>query len=112
MGGVCYTAHLILKARYGYFFTSRSSQRWPTPSGGFFFKHQLVLAGAGSGKTRVLVQRIAWLMQVEGISPFAIMAVTFTNKAAKEMKGRLEQLLSIPANGLWVGTFHGLAHRF
>ncbi len=75
-------------------------------------KHQLVLAGAGSGKTRVLVQRIAWLMQVEGISPFAIMAVTFTNKAAKEMKGRLEQLLSIPANGLWVGTFHGLAHRF
>lgn len=74
--------------------------------------HQLVLAGAGSGKTRVLVHRIAWLMKVEEVSPFAIMAVTFTNKAAKEMKGRLEQLLSIPAGGLWVGTFHGLAHRF
>ena len=74
--------------------------------------HQLVLAGAGSGKTRVLVHRIAWLMQVEEVSPFAILAVTFTNKAAKEMKGRLEQLLSIPAGGLWVGTFHGLAHRF
>lgn len=75
-------------------------------------KHQLVLAGAGSGKTRVLVQRIAWLLQVEGVSPFALMAVTFTNKAAKEMKGRLEQLLSVPAAGMWVGTFHGLAHRF
>ncbi|WP_430460836.1 DNA helicase II [Thalassolituus sp. LLYu03] len=75
-------------------------------------RHQLVLAGAGSGKTRVLVHRIAWLLQVEGVSPFSVMAVTFTNKAAKEMKGRLEQLLNIPANGLWVGTFHGLAHRF
>lgn len=74
--------------------------------------HQLVLAGAGSGKTRVLVHRIAWLVQVEGISPFAIMAVTFTNKAAKEMKGRLEELLQQPSSGLWVGTFHGLAHRF
>ncbi|UZK04603.1 DNA helicase II [Venatoribacter cucullus] len=75
-------------------------------------RHQLVLAGAGSGKTRVLVHRIAWLLQVEGVSPFAVMAVTFTNKAAKEMNNRLEQLLSIPANGMWVGTFHGLAHRF
>ncbi len=74
--------------------------------------HQLVLAGAGSGKTRVLVHRIAWLMKVEDVSPFAIMAVTFTNKAAKEMRSRLEPLLSIPAGGLWVGTFHGLAHRF
>ncbi|MBE0482071.1 MAG: DNA helicase II [Bacterioplanes sp.] len=74
-------------------------------------KHQLVLAGAGSGKTRVLVQRIAWLVNVERVSPFAIMAVTFTNKAAKEMRGRLEQLLDAPANALWVGTFHGLAHR-
>ncbi|PHS65041.1 MAG: DNA helicase II [Thalassobium sp.] len=74
-------------------------------------RHQLVLAGAGSGKTRVLVHRIAWLLQVENVSPFSVMAVTFTNKAAKEMKGRLEQLLQIPANGLWVGTFHGLAHR-
>lgn len=74
-------------------------------------KHQLVLAGAGSGKTRVLVQRIAWLLNVENISPFAVMAVTFTNKAAKEMRGRLEQTLNVPSNGLWIGTFHGLAHR-
>ncbi|WP_320820372.1 DNA helicase II [Thalassolituus sp.] len=73
--------------------------------------HQLVLAGAGSGKTRVLVHRIAWLVQTENISPQAILAVTFTNKAAKEMRGRLEHLLNIPSNGLWVGTFHGLAHR-
>ncbi|WP_221793646.1 DNA helicase II [Oceanobacter mangrovi] len=74
-------------------------------------RHQLVLAGAGSGKTRVLVHRIAWLLKVEQVSPFGVMAVTFTNKAAREMKGRLEQLLQIPANGMWVGTFHGLAHR-
>ncbi len=73
--------------------------------------HQLVLAGAGSGKTRVLVHRIAWLLKVENVSPFALMAVTFTNKAAKEMKGRLEQLLDVPVSGMWVGTFHGLAHR-
>lgn len=73
--------------------------------------HQLVLAGAGSGKTRVLVHRIAWLIQVEGVSPYAVMAVTFTNKAAKEMRGRLEELLQQPSAGLWVGTFHGLAHR-
>ncbi len=72
---------------------------------------QLVLAGAGSGKTRVLVHRIAWLMQVEGISPYSILAVTFTNKAANEMRGRIEELLHIPARALWVGTFHGLAHR-
>lgn len=74
-------------------------------------KHQMVLAGAGSGKTRVLVHRIAWLLQVENVSPFSIMAVTFTNKAAKEMRARLESLIQVPANGLWVGTFHGLAHR-
>lgn len=75
--------------------------------------HQLVLAGAGSGKTRVLVQRIAWLIQVEGISPNAILAVTFTNKAAREMQHRLEAALqsSTPIRQLWVGTFHGLAHR-
>jgi DNA helicase II / ATP-dependent DNA helicase PcrA len=73
--------------------------------------HQLVLAGAGSGKTRVLVHRIAWLLKVENISPFAVLAVTFTNKAAREMKGRLEQILAMPVNGMWVGTFHGLAHR-
>ena len=71
----------------------------------------LVLAGAGSGKTRVLVHRIAWLIQVEKISPFAILAVTFTNKAASEMRSRIEQLLGGPIGGMWVGTFHGLAHR-
>jgi DNA helicase-2/ATP-dependent DNA helicase PcrA len=71
----------------------------------------LVLAGAGSGKTRVLVHRIAWLITVEGVSPHAILAVTFTNKAAAEMRGRIETLLDIPASGMWVGTFHGLSHR-
>jgi len=71
----------------------------------------LVIAGAGSGKTRVLVHRIAWLVEVEGISPHGIMAVTFTNKAAAEMRGRVEELLHIPVGNLWVGTFHGLAHR-
>ncbi|AWB66369.1 DNA helicase II [Saccharobesus litoralis] len=71
----------------------------------------LVLAGAGSGKTRVLVHRIAWLMQVEKISPYAIMAVTFTNKAANEMRGRIESLLQTSVNHMWIGTFHGLAHR-
>ncbi|MBS1213474.1 MAG: uvrD, partial [Proteobacteria bacterium] len=71
----------------------------------------LVLAGAGSGKTRVLVHRIAWLMQVEGVSPNSILAVTFTNKAAREMRGRIETLLDFPAGGMWMGTFHGLAHR-
>lgn len=71
----------------------------------------LVLAGAGSGKTRVLVHRIAWLVQTEGLSPYSIMAVTFTNKAAREMRGRIEELLGVNPNGMWVGTFHGLAHR-
>src|SRR6056297_1423708 len=71
----------------------------------------LVLAGAGSGKTRVLVHRIAWLIQVEHVSPMAIMAVTFTNKAAGEMRGRVEELLNIPSAGLWIGTFHGICHR-
>ncbi|HGX92031.1 MAG TPA: hypothetical protein ENK35_01805, partial [Candidatus Tenderia sp.] len=72
---------------------------------------QLVLAGAGSGKTRVLVHRIAWLMAVEGASAYNIMAVTFTNKAAAEMRGRIEELLGMPIGGMWVGTFHSLAHR-
>ena len=72
----------------------------------------LVLAGAGSGKTRVLVHRIAWLIQVEQIPPWALLAVTFTNKAAREMRGRIEEMLSQPVGGMWVGTFHGLAHRF
>jgi DNA helicase-2/ATP-dependent DNA helicase PcrA len=71
----------------------------------------LVLAGAGSGKTRVLTHRIAWLCQVERVSPFAILAVTFTNKAAGEMRSRVERLLGMPAGGMWVGTFHGIAHR-
>ena len=71
----------------------------------------LVLAGAGSGKTRVLVHRIAWLMQIESASPFSILAVTFTNKAAREMRHRIEHLLEQPVGGMWVGTFHGLAHR-
>jgi len=71
----------------------------------------LVLAGAGSGKTRVLVHRIAWLIQMEGVSPHGILAVTFTNKAANEMRVRIEELLERPAGGMWVGTFHGLAHR-
>ncbi len=72
---------------------------------------QLVLAGAGSGKTKVLVHRIAWLIQVDQISPFAILAVTFTNKAAAEMRIRIEDLLGSPIGGMWVGTFHGLSHR-
>lgn len=74
--------------------------------------HLLVQAGAGSGKTRVLVHRIAWLTRVEGASPFSIMAVTFTNKAAREMRLRVEQLLGTPVGSMWIGTFHGIAHRF
>lgn len=74
-------------------------------------QHLLVLAGAGSGKTRVLVHRIAWVLQAEQASPFAVLAVTFTNKAAREMRGRIESLLGQTFNGMWVGTFHGLAHR-
>ncbi|MCV6614212.1 MAG: DNA helicase II, partial [Cellvibrionaceae bacterium] len=73
--------------------------------------NQLILAGAGSGKTRVLVHRIAWLIQVERVSPYAILAVTFTNKAAREMRGRIEELLGLNPRGMWVGTFHGIAHR-
>lgn len=75
-------------------------------------QHLLVLAGAGSGKTRVLTTRIAWFCQEHGLSPWSVLAVTFTNKAAAEMRARLEQLLGIPTRNLWVGTFHGLAHRF
>ena len=71
----------------------------------------LVLAGAGSGKTRVLIRRIAWLLQVEGASPHSILAVTFTNKAAGEMRARVESLLGPGAAPQWIGTFHGIAHR-
>ena len=71
----------------------------------------LILAGAGSGKTRVLVHRIAWLIESENISPWSIMAVTFTNKAAREMRSRIESLMGLDTQQLWVGTFHGLAHR-
>ncbi len=74
-------------------------------------QNNLVLAGAGSGKTRVLVHRIAWLVQVENVSPYSILAVTFTNKAAGETRFRIENLLKTPVRNMWVGTFHGLAHR-
>jgi DNA helicase-2/ATP-dependent DNA helicase PcrA len=71
----------------------------------------LILAGAGSGKTRVLVHRIVWQIQVNSVSPQSILAVTFTNKAANEMRGRIESLLENSASAMWIGTFHGLAHR-
>ncbi|MHB1950343.1 MAG: DNA helicase II [Acidiferrobacteraceae bacterium] len=72
----------------------------------------LVLAGAGSGKTRVLTQRIAWLMEKERLSAHAFLAVTFTNKAAAEMRGRLEHATGTRLAAMWIGTFHGLSHRF
>ncbi len=71
----------------------------------------LLLAGAGSGKTRVLVHRIAWYIETGQTSPYGILAVTFTNKAAAEMRARIESLLQRPIGGMWVGTFHGIAHR-
>lgn len=74
-------------------------------------QHVLVLAGAGSGKTRVLTHRIAWQIEVQGLSPYAIVAVTFTNKAANEMRARLESLLAAAVQGMWFGTFHGLCYR-
>ncbi len=75
-------------------------------------EHALILAGAGSGKTRVLTTRIAWLLQTAQVSPAGILAVTFTNKAAKEMMTRLTSLLPVNVRGMWIGTFHGLCNRF
>src|SRR6201985_767696 len=72
----------------------------------------LILAGAGSGKTRVLTTRIAWLLQTGQVSPGGLMVVTFTNKASQEMQGRLAAMLPINVRGMWVGTFHGLCNRF
>ena len=74
--------------------------------------HALILAGAGSGKTRVLTTRIAWLLQTGQVSPGGILAVTFTNKAAKEMLTRLSAMLPVNVRGMWIGTFHGLCNRF
>src|SRR5437762_14199179 len=71
----------------------------------------LILAGAGSGKTRVLTTRIAWLIQTGQVSPSGLLAVTFTNKAAKEMLTRISAMLPINTRGMWVGTFHGLCNR-
>ena len=75
-------------------------------------EHALILAGAGSGKTRVLTTRIAWLLQTGQVSPGGILAVTFTNKAAKEMMTRLSSMLPVNVHGMWIGTFHGLCNRF
>ena len=75
-------------------------------------EHALILAGAGSGKTRVLTTRIAWLMQTGQVSPGGILAVTFTNKAAKEMVHRLSAMLPVNVRAMWIGTFHGLCNRF
>jgi len=71
----------------------------------------LVLAGAGSGKTRVLTSRVAYLVEAHNVSPLSILAVTFTNKASREMRGRIEEILGLPMGGMWIGTFHSLAHR-
>src|SRR5215216_1944966 len=71
----------------------------------------LILAGAGSGKTRVLTTRVAWLIQTGQVSPAGVLAVTFTNKAAKEMLVRISAMLPINTRGMWVGTFHGLCNR-
>ena len=75
-------------------------------------EHALILAGAGSGKTRVLTTRIAWLLETGQVSPGGVLAVTFTNKAAKEMMARLSAQLPVNVRGMWIGTFHGLCNRF
>jgi len=82
-----------------------SAVTWPAQSA-------LVLAGAGSGKTKVLTTRIAWLLHSAQASLHSVMAVTFTNKAAKEMHARLEAMLPLNIRAMWLGTFHGLCHRF
>jgi len=74
-------------------------------------EHALILAGAGSGKTRVLTTRIAWLLQNGLVTPGGILAVTFTNKAAKEMMTRLSSMLPVNVHGMWIGTYHGLCNR-
>ena len=74
-------------------------------------EHALILAGAGSGKTRVLTTRIAWLLQTRQASAGSLMAVTFTNKAAKEMRNRIEQVAGPQARNLWMGTFHSVFAR-
>src|SRR3990167_1194996 len=74
-------------------------------------QHALILAGAGSGKTRVLTTRIAWLISTGNVSPAGLLAVTFTNKAAREMLTRISAMLPINTRGMWVGTFHGLCNR-
>ena len=74
-------------------------------------QHALVLAGAGSGKTRVLTTRMAWLIQTGQVSPQGLLAVTFTNKAAREMLARVSALMPLDPRGLWIGTFHGLCNR-
>ena len=75
-------------------------------------EHALILAGAGSGKTRVLTTRIAWLLQNGHVTPGGVLAVTFTNKAAKEMMTRLSAMLPVNVRAMWIGTFHGLCNRF
>ncbi len=74
-------------------------------------EHALILAGAGSGKTRVLTTRIAWLLQTGQVSPGGVLAVTFTNNAANEMLTRLTSMLPLNVRGMWIGTFHGLCNR-
>ena len=73
--------------------------------------HLLVLAGAGSGKTRVIAHRVAWLVQALSNSPYSLLTVTFTNKAANEMKGRIESMLGQELSDFWCGTFHSISHR-
>ena len=74
-------------------------------------KHSLILAGAGSGKTRVITHKVAWLCKVHNLNPMSLLTVTFTNKAAKEMRGRIENILGEQLNQMWCGTFHSLFHR-